>query len=308
MDELSACGLFDCTTCSYRIQGTCPGCAQGNSFLETWGRVPCAIYSCAHAQGLESCRDCTLPVCELRGTSDNVCPLRAGAEEKGQWAWRIAMHLKSKGTSCHAHSTVPLKTLMRLRWYNAALDRFGEQGTEIISSRELADKLGVNSAMVRKDFSYFGDLGTPGLGYHVSRLQDQIRNILEHNTCLVVWIGASWLCNALGMLTTGVNLNFRIVAALDTRAEWIGKKIGEYEVLPLSEISLIMSAGKVDGAVLALPEDAQRATDALVEAGVRGILNLTPVTLAAPPEVTVRHVDLLGEMMALAVECTGSRA
>ena len=240
----------------------------------------------------------------LRKTAENVCPLRAGIEDKKHWAWRIAQHLESKGGPCHARHTVPLKSIMRMRWYLTALEGFQEQGMDVISSRELADRIGMSSAIVRKDFSYIGELGTPGLGYRVSYLQQRIHDILSSNTCLIVWVGAQWLSNALSMFVPTMDLNIRIVAALDTRPEWIGKQIGEWEILPLSDLPALLAGGGVDGAVLALPEDARRVADILVEAGVKGILNLTPATLSVPPEVSVRHVDLLGEMMALVLECS----
>ncbi len=303
MEKLSSCGVFDCKLCKFRKEGTCPGCEHGNLHLEKWGRTPCAIYSCVHSEGVSSCKDCGRQICMLNRKTDIVCPLRAGVEDKRHWAWRIAQHLESSGGPCQASHSVPLKSVMRFRWYLTALESFEENGVDIISSRELADKIGMSSAIVRKDFSYIGELGTPGLGYRVSHLQEQIRNILGRNTCLVVWIGAQWLSNALSIFAPTVDLNFRIVAAMDTRPEWIGKKIGEWEVLPISDLPSLLSGGGVDGAVLALPEDARRVADILIEAGIKGILNLTPVTLAVPPEVSIRHVDLLGEMMALVLEC-----
>jgi redox-sensing transcriptional repressor len=300
--DTAYCDLFDCGSCKFRKGGTCPGCVQGNSFLETWGRVPCCIYSCVRSRGIESCKSCPDEVCTLRKQAETVCPLRAGSEDKKHWAWRIAKHLESKGAPCHSRSSVPLKTLMRLRWYLAALYRFAERHTEVISSRQLADEVGINAAMVRKDFSYIGELGTPGRGYQVSYLQEQIRGVLDRQTCRVVWVGAHWLSDAQTMFASTLDLNFQIVAAFDTRPEWIGKKIGEWEVLPLSDLAACFAGGGVHGAVLALPEDALRVADALVEAGAKGILNLTPVTLTIPPDVKVRHVDLIGEMMALAGE------
>jgi redox-sensing transcriptional repressor len=195
--------------------------------------------------------------------------------------------------------------MMRLRWYQDALDDFKDQGVEVISSRELADKVGMSSAVVRKDLSHCGELGTPGLGYRVLFLRDQIQGVLTQNTCLVVWVGAQWMHDALSIFSMPMELNFRIVAVVDSHPEWIGKCIGQWEVLPLTDIQSLLSGGGVDGAVLAVKDNVRRVADLLIEAGIKGILNLTPVTLTTPPDVNVRHVDLLGEMMALAQECTG---
>ena len=306
MENSSACGLFDCEQCKFHRDGVCPGCLEGNLFLEKREREPCHIFACVRSQDVSSCTECSRSVCSLRGTTDTVCPLRAGIESKRHWAWRIAEHLESRGGPCHRATSVPLKTLIRLRWYLAELENFKEEGVKVVSSRELAERLGMGSAVVRKDFSCFGELGTPGLGYQVAHLQDRIGAVLNRSTCLLVWVGAQWLADALGVFASTAALNFRIVAVVDSRPEWIGRQVAEWKVLPLSELPTLMAESGVNGAVLALPEDAAHAADALVEAGVKGILNLTPVRLRTPPEVTVHHVDLLGEIMALALECSES--
>lgn len=54
-----------------------------------------------------------------------------------------------------------------------------QQGRLCISSQELADLVGVRSWQVRKDFPYFGDSGTPGVGYNVEKLAREIKNILK---------------------------------------------------------------------------------------------------------------------------------
>lgn len=275
---------------------------QGNLYLEQWGRSPCSIYSCVRSRDIEDCSTCTSTACSLRLSVDTICPLRGGSEDKRHWVWRIARFLESKDTPCHNHPSVPLNTLMRLRWYASALDSFASQGEEIISSRQLADKVGVGSAMVRKDFSCFGDLGRPGIGYSVSHLQERIHGMFDEHTCLVAWVGAQLLGVVSEMLASTPDLNFRVVAAFDPRPEWIGKTIGEWEIRPLSDLSALVSEGSIDGAVLALPENAKSVADCLIQAGVKGILNLTSVTLTPPPHVSVRQVDLIGEMMAMAMK------
>ena len=53
--------------------------------------------------------------------------------------------------------------------------------------------------------------------------------------------------------------------------------------------------------VIATPEHgAQNACDALVEAGVRSVLNFAPAVLAVPEGVVVRKVDLSTELQILA--------
>ena len=47
-----------------------------------------------------------------------------------------------------------------------------------MSSRRLAQQLGLTDAQVRRDLSYFGQFGTSGRGYEVRRLHDRLNAIL----------------------------------------------------------------------------------------------------------------------------------
>ena len=71
-------------------------------------------------------------------------------------------------------------------------------GTEQLSSDQLAALAGVNAAKVRKDLSYLGSYGTRGVGYDVAYLVYQIKRELGlHNEWKVVVVGAGNLGNAL---------------------------------------------------------------------------------------------------------------
>ncbi len=50
-----------------------------------------------------------------------------------------------------------------------------QQGRQSISSQKLADYVGVNPWQIRKDFSYFGDFGTRGVGYNIEKLTREIK-------------------------------------------------------------------------------------------------------------------------------------
>ena len=65
---------------------------------------------------------------------------------------------------------IPDETVRRLPTYLRELQLLKEQGTKNISSRELAESLPINPPLIRKDLSYFGDFGTPGVGYNTENL------------------------------------------------------------------------------------------------------------------------------------------
>ena len=69
---------------------------------------------------------------------------------------------------------IPDETVRRLPIYLRGLLFSSKQADKTISSQKLADFLSVNPAQIRKDFSYFGGFGTPGVGYNVEKLIKQI--------------------------------------------------------------------------------------------------------------------------------------
>ena len=195
---------------------------------------------------------------------------------------------------------IPDETVRRLPIYLRGLMVSADQGREHISSKSLADYVGVHSWQIRKDFSYFGDFGTPGVGYHIERLAREIKKILRldviRRTALV---GVGDLGSALlaypGFRTYGLD----IVAAFDVDPRKVGKRISEVKVENLSGIETLKER-KISLAIVAVPrEAAQRTVDSLVAAGVKGILNFTPCKLAAPKRVKVITLDIAMELARL---------
>ena len=65
---------------------------------------------------------------------------------------------------------IPKATVNRLPIYHRYLRFLQNAGKKRISSTELSDAVKVDSATIRRDFSYFGALGKRGYGYDVDYL------------------------------------------------------------------------------------------------------------------------------------------
>ena len=70
---------------------------------------------------------------------------------------------------------IPDEAIRRLPVYLRGLLFLAESGKQSVSSRDLADFIGVYPWQIRKDFSYFGDFGIRGVGYHVNKLTKEIK-------------------------------------------------------------------------------------------------------------------------------------
>ena len=71
------------------------------------------------------------------------------------------------------HDQVPEIVVGRLPLYLRMLGFLKKDGKLIVSSQELADRLGYSSAQIRKDLSYFGGFGKQGTGYSIDYLEKQ---------------------------------------------------------------------------------------------------------------------------------------
>lgn len=177
--------------------------------------------------------------------------------------------------------------------YLRALIYLPESTGGYISSGKLAEFINTNSTQIRKDFSYFGAFGTRGIGYNVNGLITQIRSILKiENTQKAAVIGAGRLGAAISSFP-GFNVyGFDIAAIYDNSSDKIGKKIKDLTVRDVSKLSEIAEK-EIRLAIIAVPaEAAQQIADKLVEAGVKGIVNLSPCFLKVPESVKVLTDDI----------------
>lgn len=192
---------------------------------------------------------------------------------------------------------IPDETVQRLPMYLRAFTLLGTEKVAYISSRQLADRLGLNPPQIRKDLSYFGAFGTRGVGYPVEHTARRIREILKLNTPQkAALIGAGRLGTALVAYPGFASFGMEIAAVFDKSARKVGRKVGRITIEDVSRLSQI-GQRDIRLAILAVPSAAaQETAERLVAAGVRGILNLSPVHLKLPRQVKVIDIDLASQL------------
>jgi redox-sensing transcriptional repressor len=186
-------------------------------------------------------------------------------------------------------------TTGRLSVYLRCLTFLEAQGQKTVSSHELAERFHLNSAQIRKDLACFGEFGTRGVGYDVSRLKRHLIETLGiDRTRNVIIVGAGNLGMALADYG-GFNTNgFHIVALVDSDETKTGRNSrAGIPVLDWSRLGEIVRKNAVDIGIIAVPaEGAQVVYDALADAGIHAILNFAPVQVKLRPGVKVKSVDL----------------
>lgn len=188
---------------------------------------------------------------------------------------------------------VPDIVISRLPLYLRALNFLAEEGVETISSAELAQRLGISSAQIRKDLSFFGEFGKQGTGYNVEFLRKKIKEILNLTRIWdVALVGAGDLGHALVHYGGFLGQGFRISLVFDNNPQKIGQEIAGLIIQPASRMKELIRQHGIQIAIIAVPASAaQKVTDELVAAGVRAILNYAPITLKVPPDVHVQYID-----------------
>ncbi len=198
-------------------------------------------------------------------------------------------------------ASIPEATVARLPRYLRCLTDMAP-AIKTCSSEDLAAAAGVNSAQVRKDFSYLGAHGTRGVGYDHEQLREMIRKALGLTSVHpVVVIGAGNMGSALANYKGFATWGFDIVAVLDVDDERIGTRVDGLIVEPLQNLEKVIASKHVEIGILATPPSAaQSVADRLTKAGVNSILNLAPTILKTADNVSVRRVDLSTELGILA--------
>jgi len=188
---------------------------------------------------------------------------------------------------------IPDETVRRLPIYLRGLRNSFLNGRQKLSSSVLAESVGVNSWQIRKDFSYFGEFGKPGVGYEVDDLIKQINKILKLDTVhQIALVGAGNLGAALIAYPEFQIYGFHIIAVFDNDINKIGTEISDIVIEDISHLSTIKER-YINLAIIAVPaQAAQQITDMLVDAGVKGILNFSPCRLAVPKKVKVLTINI----------------
>lgn len=198
--------------------------------------------------------------------------------------------------------SIPDIVIRRLPIYARALRHLQEAGEETVSSDDLADRIGVTSAQIRRDLSYFGRFGTQGKGYDIEMLIGAVDHILHLDRLWdVALVGFGHLGRAIADYRGFESSSFHVTAIFDADPKLIGHRseLG-VPVQPVEELVETVRSKGIQMAIVAVPASAaQDVTDQLLEAGVRAILNYAPVTLRVPEEIWVREIEPISAMQSM---------
>ncbi len=194
---------------------------------------------------------------------------------------------------------IPVGVIERLPAYLNVLLQLQTNGEPTVSSARLGELARVNPAQIRRDLTHFGSFGRRGIGYDVSTLIERIRHILgsDHIHRLAL-VGAGNLGSAIARYDGLSKHGFIVSAVFDSDPGKIGGRIGDLAVLDMQDLErVIKRQGIAIGVIAVPPEAAQDVADRLAAAGVRVLLNYTPVMVRVPDGVTLHNTDPVQELL-----------
>ncbi|MCT6925088.1 MULTISPECIES: redox-sensing transcriptional repressor Rex [Bacillales] len=196
---------------------------------------------------------------------------------------------------------IPQATTKRLPLYYRFLQNFASEGKQRVSSQELSEAMKIDSATIRRDFSYFGALGKKGYGYDVQHLLQFFRETLDQDEATnVALIGVGNLGNAFLKYNFQKNHNTRIVVAFDSKAPVEGTEISNIPVFHPDRLEEMYEKYNAELAILTVSaRSAQAMADRLAQMNAKGILNFTPIRLNVPETMKLMNIDLSVELQAL---------
>lgn len=201
------------------------------------------------------------------------------------------------------NSNIPRATAKRLSLYYRIFKRFHAEKIEKASSKQIAEAIGIDSATVRRDFSYFGELGRRGFGYDVNKLMNFFAELLNDNAITnVALVGVGNMGRALLDYRFHERNKMKIVMAFETDDnDLVGTQSKDgIPIYGISQLEPKLQEQNVQTAILTVPSvRAQEVATTLVEAGIKGILSFSPVNLTVPKDVVVQYVDLTSELQTL---------
>ncbi|MDR0199767.1 MAG: redox-sensing transcriptional repressor Rex [Streptococcaceae bacterium] len=201
------------------------------------------------------------------------------------------------------YNNLPKATIKRLPQYYRLFKQLLDENTTRTNSRKISETIGIDAATVRRDFSLFGELGRRGYGYDTKILREFFAHLLGNDVdTYIALIGVGNLGHALLHYPFQRRNRLQIVQAYDVASNPLVGTTSDsgIPVYDIADIKSHLEEDHIETAILSVDTPhAQEVADVLVAAGIKGILNFTPVFLQVPEHIHVQSIDLTKELQTL---------
>ncbi len=186
------------------------------------------------------------------------------------------------------------------------LDVLERQGVDFVSSKELAEATGTTEYTIRKDISFLEGAGYTRRGYEIRSFKKELGkkfHLTQKRKAGIVGLGR--LGTALLDYENFQENGFEIVAGFDCSVNKIERIRTNIDVFPIRRLAEIVEARNIELGIIAVPaEAAQAVADQLTGAGVKGILNFSPVKINIPENIIYMDMDFTNALRFIAARFT----
>lgn len=192
--------------------------------------------------------------------------------------------------------------IKRLPRYYRFLGELKASGVNRISSRELAERMGLTASQIRQDLNCFGGFGQQGYGYNVEQLHEEIAHILGiDRKQKAILIGLGNLGRAIANHIKFEQLGFQLIGIFDKKESLTGDIVRNLPVRSTAVMDEFCRENLPDIAILCIPkENALPIAEQLIKLGVRGFWNFSHEDISVNhPEISVENVHFGDSLMTL---------
>ncbi len=203
-------------------------------------------------------------------------------------------------------ASIPLPTIRRYPIYLRAIKAKIAGGELYVSSAAIAEELGFDPVLSRKDLAMAGIPGKPRLGYPAQELCKAINSALGwDNPIEAALIGVGSLGSALLGYSGFEEQNLSITVAFDASRLKVGMNVHGVKVRPMDDIVRVIQQLKLPIGIITVPASvAQECANKLISAGIKAIWNFAPIQLNVPEHIIVQNVDLAQSLAVLSHSIT----
>ena len=183
--------------------------------------------------------------------------------------------------------------VIRLLKYRRILNQLKNLGFEKVFSNNLGDAIGVAPALVRKDFSLLVLGGNKRGGYNIDYLSEQLNRILgKTREQKIVIVGMGKIGTAIAQYKGFLQGDFEVAAGFDIRPVDLTSELAT-PVLAMDVLPEYIAANHIEVAILSVPEEvATECHRLLKDAGIKGLLNFTPVELKTTQNCIIHNINI----------------
>lgn len=189
---------------------------------------------------------------------------------------------------------VSKQTLQRLPSYLNYLRSPAGKAGKNISATGIAEALGLNDVVVRKDLASVSSKGRPKVGYVRAELVRELEAFLGYdNSQDAVLVGAGKLGQALLSYSGFPQYGLNILAGFDADPALSGREVAGKKILPMEKLPGLCRRVGVHIGIITVPgEHAQAVCDQLIDSGILAVWNFANVHLNVPEGILVQNENM----------------